>query len=91
MQLFRYVEQGSIPFLWVSATNPAVSLPQLPRISEILAKAELFLVVQDLYLTETARARRHRSARGRLGREDGDVHQRDAHGAPLREGGRAAR
>jgi ferredoxin-nitrate reductase len=54
MQLFRYVEQGSIQFLWVSATNPAVSLPQLPRIREILAKPELFLVVQDLYLTETA-------------------------------------
>ncbi|MDR6972134.1 nitrate reductase [Leifsonia shinshuensis] len=54
MQLFRYVEQGSIPFLWVSATNPAVSLPQLPRIRDILSKPDLFLVVQDLYLTETA-------------------------------------
>jgi anaerobic selenocysteine-containing dehydrogenase len=56
MQIFRYAEQGSIEFLWVSATNPAVSMPQLPRIREILAKPELFLVVQDLYLTETAQA-----------------------------------
>ncbi|WP_431219388.1 molybdopterin oxidoreductase family protein [Leifsonia xyli] len=54
MQLFRYAEQGSISFLWISATNPAVSLPQLPRIRELLAKEDLFLVVQDLYLTETA-------------------------------------
>ncbi|MEO3941171.1 nitrate reductase [Paenarthrobacter nicotinovorans] len=54
MQIFRYAEQGSINFLWVSATNPAVSLPELHRIREILAKPELFLVVQDLYLTETA-------------------------------------
>lgn len=54
MQLFRYVEQGSIRFLWISATNPAVSLPQLARIRDILAKEDLFLVVQDLYLTETA-------------------------------------
>jgi len=54
MQIFRYAEQGSINFLWVSATNPAVSLPELRRIREILAKPELFLVVQDLYLTETA-------------------------------------
>lgn len=54
MQLFRYAEQGSISFLWISATNPAVSLPQLPRIRELLAKDELFVVVQDLYLTETA-------------------------------------
>ena len=54
MQIFRYVEQGSIRFLWISATNPAVSLPQLARIREILAKPETFVVVQDLYLTETA-------------------------------------
>ena len=54
MQLFRYVEQGSIRFLWISATNPAVSLPQLARIRDILAKPETFVVVQDLYLTETA-------------------------------------
>ena len=55
MQIFRYVEQGSIGFLWVAATNPAVSLPQAERVRRILAKPELFLVVQDLYLTETAR------------------------------------
>jgi len=55
MQLFRYAEQGSIELLWISATNPAVSLPQLDRIRRILAKPELFVVVQDLFLTETAR------------------------------------
>ncbi|WP_035928694.1 molybdopterin oxidoreductase family protein [Kocuria rosea] len=55
MQIFRYVEQGSIKFLWISATNPAVSLPQLSRIRDILDREGLFLVVQDLYLTETAR------------------------------------
>lgn len=54
MQIFRYVEQGSINLLWVSATNPAVSLPQLPRIREILSKPECLLIVQDLFLTETA-------------------------------------
>ncbi|MEV7135927.1 nitrate reductase [Arthrobacter sp. NPDC093128] len=54
MQIFRYAEQGSIGLLWISATNPAVSMPELPRIRDILAKPELFLVVQDLYLTETA-------------------------------------
>lgn len=54
MQIFRYAEQGSIDFLWISATNPAVSMPELKRIRDILAKPELFVVVQDLYLTETA-------------------------------------
>lgn len=55
LQIFRYAEQGSIDFLWISATNPAVSMPQLQRIRNILAQPELFVVVQDLYLTETAR------------------------------------
>ena len=54
MQIWRYAEQGSIQFLWVSCTNPAVSLPQLSRIREILDQAGLFLVVQDIFLTETA-------------------------------------
>ncbi|QDV34401.1 molybdopterin oxidoreductase family protein [Tautonia plasticadhaerens] len=55
MQIFRYAEQGSISFLWVIATNPAVSMPDLPRIREILGKEGLFLVVQDAFPTETTR------------------------------------
>ncbi|WP_251091822.1 nitrate reductase [Streptomyces sp. Caat 7-52] len=54
MQMFRYAEQGSIRMLWVSGTNPAVSLPELDRIRSILAQDRLFVVVQDLFLTETA-------------------------------------
>jgi ferredoxin-nitrate reductase len=54
MQIFRYCEQGSIKMLWVSATNPAVSLPDLPRIRKILDNEKLFLVVQDAFMTETA-------------------------------------
>jgi anaerobic selenocysteine-containing dehydrogenase len=54
MQIFRFAEQGTIRFLWISATNPAVSLPELRRIRKILADDRLFVVVQDLFLTETA-------------------------------------
>jgi anaerobic selenocysteine-containing dehydrogenase len=54
MQMFRYAEQGSIRMLWVSATNPAISMPELGRIRSILAQERLFLVVQDIFLTETA-------------------------------------
>jgi anaerobic selenocysteine-containing dehydrogenase len=54
MQMFRYAEEGSIRFMWVQATNPAVSLPELGRIREILAQERLFLVVQDIFLSETA-------------------------------------
>jgi anaerobic selenocysteine-containing dehydrogenase len=54
MQIFRYAEQGTIRFLWITATNPAASLPELQRIREILAQERLFVVVQDIFLTETA-------------------------------------
>ncbi len=55
MEIFRYAEQGSIGFLWVSGTNPAVSLPQLGRIRSLLSRDELFLVVSDAFPTETTR------------------------------------
>ena len=54
MEMFRYAEEGSIRFMWVTATNPAVSLPELHRIRSILSQDRLFLVVQDIFLTETA-------------------------------------
>lgn len=54
MQMMRYIEEGSISMLWVSGTNPAVSLPELARIRALLSQDRLFLVVQDLFLTETA-------------------------------------
>ncbi|MFE0455259.1 molybdopterin oxidoreductase family protein [Streptomyces sp. NPDC058914] len=54
MQIFRNAEQGSIRMLWITGTNPAVSLPELSRIRAILAQERLFVVVQDLFLTETA-------------------------------------
>jgi anaerobic selenocysteine-containing dehydrogenase len=54
MQIMRYVEDGSIRFLYVTATNPAVSMPELARMRSILSQDRLFLVVQDIFLSETA-------------------------------------
>jgi anaerobic selenocysteine-containing dehydrogenase len=54
MQMFRYAEEGSIRFLWILGTNPAVSLPELRRIRSILMQERLFVVVSDPFLTETA-------------------------------------
>jgi anaerobic selenocysteine-containing dehydrogenase len=54
MQIFRFAEEGSIRFLWITATNPAVSLPELHRIRSILSQQRLFVVVSDAFLTETA-------------------------------------
>ncbi|MFH9818231.1 molybdopterin oxidoreductase family protein [Streptomyces sp. NPDC017230] len=54
LQIFRYAEQGSIGWLWISATNPAVSMPESARIRKILRGGQCFTIVQDLFLTETA-------------------------------------
>jgi anaerobic selenocysteine-containing dehydrogenase len=54
MQMMRYAENGTLRLLWVSATNPAVSLPELARVRSILGQERLFLVVQDAFRTETA-------------------------------------
>jgi anaerobic selenocysteine-containing dehydrogenase len=54
MQIMRYAEEGSIALLWISATNPAVSLPELARVRAVLEQERLFVVVQDLFMTETA-------------------------------------
>jgi ferredoxin-nitrate reductase len=53
MQIFRYAEQGSIRLLWISGTNPAVSLPDLARIRRILSSDRVLVVAQDLFPTET--------------------------------------
>ncbi|SFM99751.1 molybdopterin oxidoreductase family protein [Nocardia asteroides] len=53
MQMIDNAEQGTLRMLWVSATNPAASLPDLGRIRSILGRDSLFLVVQDIFPTET--------------------------------------
>lgn len=53
MQIFHYIEKKMIKMLWISGTNPAVSLPQLTKIRKLLKQEELFVIVQDAFLTET--------------------------------------
>ncbi len=54
LQILHLCEAGSIRMLWIQATNPAVSMPDLGRIRRVLAKDDLFVVVQDAFMTETA-------------------------------------
>jgi anaerobic selenocysteine-containing dehydrogenase len=54
MEIFRRAQTGSVKFLWVVCTNPAVSLPELHRIRKTLSQKGLFVVVQDAFMTETA-------------------------------------
>ncbi len=46
--IFPAIEAGDIKGLWLVATNPMTSMPNLPRIRKAMEKLE-FLVVQDVY------------------------------------------
>lgn len=52
--LLKYVAAGTVRMFWVSGTNPLVSLPDLPRAREVLTGPGVFVVCQDIYMTETA-------------------------------------
>jgi ferredoxin-nitrate reductase len=55
IEMFRALESGRLKAIWIAATNPAVSLPDLHQVRRALARAEL-VVVQDAYHpTETGR------------------------------------
>ena len=55
VEMFRALETGQLKAIWIAATNPAVSLPDLHHVRRALAQAEL-VVVQDAYHpTETSR------------------------------------
>lgn len=53
MEILRLCAEGSVRFLWVTGTNPAVSLPELHRVRSVLSRDDLFLVVSDAFPTET--------------------------------------
>lgn len=52
--MLNYIADGSIEMFWISGTNPLVSLPNLSRVRELLSKPEMFVVCQDIFMTETA-------------------------------------
>ena len=54
-EMFRALDEGDVKFLWVAATNPAASFPDLARTRRALRREGAFVVVQDAYPTETTR------------------------------------
>ena len=52
LDIIKGLHSGKVHALWVTTTNPAVSLPNTSWVKEGLSRAEL-LVVQDIYPTET--------------------------------------
>jgi nitrate reductase NapA len=53
LSMFRALERGDIRFLWIQATNPMVSLPNLDRYRHAAAKDDRFIVVSEAYPTPT--------------------------------------
>jgi ferredoxin-nitrate reductase len=55
VEMFRGLESGKVRAIWIAATNPAASLPDLHQVRRALERAEL-VIVQDVYHpTETTR------------------------------------
>jgi ferredoxin-nitrate reductase len=55
IEMFRALESGRLKAIWIAATNPAVSLPDLHQVCRALAAAELVIVQDAYHPTETTR------------------------------------
>ncbi len=53
LSMFRQLERGDIRFLWIQATDPMMSLPNLDRYRRAAARAGAFVVVSEAYATPT--------------------------------------
>jgi len=53
VRLFEAMESGEIRAVWIIGSNPAASMPNLPRVRRALESAELVIVQDAYYPTET--------------------------------------
>jgi ferredoxin-nitrate reductase len=56
VEMFRALEKGTLKAIWIAATNPLVSLPDLHQARRALARAELVIVSDAYHPTETTLA-----------------------------------
>ena len=73
VDMFRAVHEGRIRFLWVMATNPAVSLPDAAFVRDALARCETLVVSEVIAETDTARMAHIRLPALAWGEKDGTV------------------
>jgi ferredoxin-nitrate reductase len=55
VEMFRALEAGRLKAIWIAATNPMVSLPDLHQVRRALSRAELIVVQDPYHPTETTR------------------------------------
>lgn len=48
------IQNGDTRFIWVACTNPILTLPNVNKTRSALLKKELFVIVQDCVMSETA-------------------------------------
>ncbi|MEM7701151.1 MAG: molybdopterin-dependent oxidoreductase [Pseudomonadota bacterium] len=77
VDLFEAVHRGEIKFVWVMATNPAVSMPNAGRVREALEKCETVVVSDVLEDTDTGRFADIRLPALAWGEKDGVVTNSD--------------
>jgi ferredoxin-nitrate reductase len=53
VEMFRALEKGKLKAVWIAATNPMVSLPDLHHVRRALSRAELVIVQDAYHPTET--------------------------------------
>ncbi|MFY7835717.1 MAG: molybdopterin-dependent oxidoreductase [Novosphingobium sp.] len=73
VDLFRAVHDGRVKFLWVMATNPAVSMPDAGFVREALARCETVVVSDVISDTDTAKFAHIRLPALAWGEKDGTV------------------
>lgn len=55
VRLFDAIDRGEIKAIWIIGTNPAASMPNLPRVKRALEKCPLVIVQDAYYPTETTK------------------------------------
>jgi ferredoxin-nitrate reductase len=55
VEMFRALEKRQLQGIWIAATNPAVSLPDLHQVRRALSRARLVVVSDAYHPTETSR------------------------------------
>ncbi|MEW9854586.1 molybdopterin-dependent oxidoreductase [Novosphingobium sp. M1R2S20] len=73
VEMFRAVHRGEIKFLWVMATNPAVSMPDSAFVREALARCPTVVVSDVIADTDTGRFAHVRLPALAWGEKDGTV------------------
>lgn len=73
VDLFRAVHEGRVKFLWIMATNPAVSMPDAGFIREALTRCETVVLSEAIADTDTAKFAHIRLPALAWGEKDGTV------------------